>query len=211
MAQETQPANPAPNGSRRAIIIGLISSLIGSILFSIFFQPILNVVSDGIVSIINFFYRGYIDNLYREASGNPSELLLALIFYTTVTGPIIILASVAIMFYQSNYKKQGESNGKEQNRLSVYVIFVIILVFLVMTAITIAGPTISVGLHSRFQRQIMALDPVISDQERKEMFGMWAEMKSKSDYDQIQSALKDLSNKYHRELPRQSPSGSVRP
>jgi hypothetical protein len=56
-------------------------------------------------------------------------------------------------------------------------------------------------INSIFQRQLMALTPVISEQNRNEILGEWAMMKSKSDYSKVNDEMKMLAEKYHIHLP----------
>ena len=52
-----------------------------------------------------------------------------------------------------------------------------------------------------FDQRLMALAPVISDQERKSLLGQWAVMKGRADYDKINARFEELAEKYHAELP----------
>jgi hypothetical protein len=47
----------------------------------------------------------------------------------------------------------------------------------------------------------MALTPVITEEERKNVLGKWAMVKSQSDYQDIKTYLEDLAKKYHTTLP----------
>jgi hypothetical protein len=48
----------------------------------------------------------------------------------------------------------------------------------------------------------MALTPVISDQERKNILGQWALMKTRKAYDKLNDQFEELAKKYHAELPK---------
>jgi hypothetical protein len=52
-----------------------------------------------------------------------------------------------------------------------------------------------------FDQRLMALAPVISDQERKSLLGQWAVMKGRADYDKINTRFEEFAEKYHAELP----------
>jgi hypothetical protein len=210
MAEETSPAESqkdekiTPNSDggvmRHPVVIGIITSLVASAIFSIFFQQILSSINELVVSSINIFYRGYIDSLYDSASANPVDESIAIIFVFSAIAPMYIIISLSIIL------RIGEEDTKIQmpkrtEKFALYPALLSAPVAFFMMIIMLSGTMVSLKINSIFQRQILALTPVISDQEKKDLQGMWAEMKSRSDYENIQKELKSLSTKYHRTLP----------
>jgi hypothetical protein len=51
----------------------------------------------------------------------------------------------------------------------------------------------------------MALTPVITEEERKQLLGNWAMMNSKADFLEINHKLDKLAEKYHVTLPKRAP------
>jgi hypothetical protein len=64
-----------------------------------------------------------------------------------------------------------------------------------------AGPAVSIRANSTFQRRLMALTPVITENDRKKLLGNWAMIKSKNDYLKINGQLEELAKKYSVALP----------
>jgi hypothetical protein len=64
-----------------------------------------------------------------------------------------------------------------------------------------AGIYVPFQATATFDRRLMALAPVISDEERQSLRGQWALMKGRADYNKINDRFKELAEKYHAELP----------
>jgi hypothetical protein len=59
--------------------------------------------------------------------------------------------------------------------------------------------------EASFHRRVLALESVITDQERKELLAQWALMTSKEDYAAINAQFESLGVKYHQKLPKRLP------
>jgi hypothetical protein len=68
--------------------------------------------------------------------------------------------------------------------------------------LVISGKFVSLQATATFDRRLMALTPLISDQERKNLLGQWALMKGRKDYDKLNDQFEELAKKYHAELPK---------
>jgi hypothetical protein len=64
------------------------------------------------------------------------------------------------------------------------------------------GLAVSIRANATFQRRLMALTPVISEEETEQLLGKWAMMNSKAEYLEINTQLKEVANKYHVALPQ---------
>jgi hypothetical protein len=193
----TQLSGPNPI-DRRTFWLSVGTSIVASCLFAIFFQPILTVTSNLIVSTIGFFYGGYVDRLYSQAVQSPGDRLIYAVFGIIAGTPIIVLISLGL----SNLTRRFTRPTARQTGRLISTVFAVIMI--IPLAILIAGPSVSIRANATFQRRLMALTPVISDQERKELLGTWAMINSKAEYENINTQMEDLAKKYHAILPRRS-------
>jgi hypothetical protein len=76
------------------------------------------------------------------------------------------------------------------------------IAMIALFGIIFAGPAVSIRANATFQRRLMALTPVISEEERKQLLGKWAMMNSKAEYLEINTQLEEIANKYHVALPQ---------
>jgi hypothetical protein len=70
---QISPEVSEKTAARKMIFWGIATSLVGSIIFSIWLQPIVTFVSDLKVEVVNIFYHGYIDGAYDNAAQNSAE------------------------------------------------------------------------------------------------------------------------------------------
>jgi hypothetical protein len=201
----TEPLNdnPSPRKDRRAFWLSIIASLCASILFAIFLQPIMTGISNTVVAIIGTLYQGYIDGLFYRAAESPGDSLLYVLFFMVLTLPII-LALVASVILRVIEKESSATNitpylrdSKRERRIEFLIWIIGAMMFLIMTSATF----VSITANAKFQRRLMVLSPVISLQERNELLGKWAMMKSYADFVIIKDELYDLAQKNHLELP----------
>jgi predicted PurR-regulated permease PerM len=192
-----QPSNP-----RNSFWATVVTSIVASILFAIFFQPILTWISNVIVSAIGVFYSGYVDSLYFKAAQNPADYVIYTLFAFIAGFPVVALVSLAIISFTEPWLR------RTQRFISTSVISTSLAigfgVILIPFFIIIAGPAVSIRANATFQRRLMALTPVISDEERKELLGKWAMVSSKVDFENINTQIEELAKKYQTKLPRRA-------
>jgi hypothetical protein len=196
----TEPPNnvSSPGIDRRTFWLSIVASLVASILFAIFFQPITTGISNAIVNIIGTFYTGYIDSLYDQAAQSPADFVAYLTFLFVVMMPPMAV----IMFTPSRFLATHiADNGRISRRGHLMIIVFLSLLSVVILLIITSGPLVAIAANANFQRQLMALSPVILQQERNDLLRNWAMMKSKADYDKIMEEVKNLATKYHSKLP----------
>jgi ABC-type multidrug transport system permease subunit len=183
-------------------IASIISNLVVAILFAIFFQNIATSISQFIANLIGSFYRGYIDGLYDQAAQSPTDFLLYFLFTIVVLMPAMVTAMIAITSVISS-KLLSSVEIKRISRQGTYIIalylaaplsFAILLLF-------ISGPLVSITANAKFQRRLMALSPAISQQEKNEILGKWAMMKSQADYEKIMDDIKSIAENHGLKLP----------
>jgi hypothetical protein len=184
---------------RRTFWVSVGASIMASILFGLFVQPIVNWVSNVIVAGIGVFYKGYIDNLYYDAAQSPTDFLILMIFTSIFALPLVLYAILSLTFMMERMTDQ--SRTRVHRFLRVFVVPVMLPVMLLPVLIIAAGPAVSIRANSTFQRRLMALTPVITENDRKKLLGNWAMIKSKNDYLKINGQLEELAKKYSVALP----------
>jgi hypothetical protein len=193
---------PSPIG-KKTFLVSVTASVVASIIVGIFFQPIISFVSETVTSFISLFYKGWIDLAYRQAAG--STLFMAVYFiisFITVFPVGVITGMLVILFIET-----GSSRVSDRLRgvLPIRIVrqsFVLLTALIVpLTFIANSGIYTSFQATATFDQGLMALAPVISDQERKSLLSLWAMMKGRADYDKINARFEELAAKYHAELP----------
>jgi cytochrome bd-type quinol oxidase subunit 2 len=183
---------------RRTFWVSVVASIVASIVFGLFFQPIVNGISNAIVSTIGVFYAGYLDKLYFDAAQNPADLLIFMVFAMIMSLPPILYAGLS---FSSLLRRR--TTDRTQRRIT-RLIGVVLPMMMIALFIIAAGPAVSIRANSTFQRRLMALAPVITEDERKQVLGNWAMMSSKADYLAINAALEQVAKKHNVDLPKRA-------
>jgi hypothetical protein len=202
---KVENTSPPIRTSRNTFLVSVIASVVASIIVGIFIQPILASISDFVVSFIGVFYQGWIDGIYRQASG--STLFLAIFFITTFITGIPLFAAIGIMIGEYLVTRtlgpgrlQRAILGRTARigrRITILGVAVMVPSIFIVNARLYA----EFQATATFEHRLMALEPVISDQERKELRGQWALMNSRTDYDRINGRFEELAKKYNAKLP----------
>jgi hypothetical protein len=201
---ESQEPASTTNINKTTVFISIIASLMASIIFYIFLQPILAFINESVARFISIFYQGFVDKSYEQAKGSITDSILLLIF--TVGNGVFSGILVGILVARITLQLLGRQRARRLARIRlVSVVFYIAVVAVVFTiplgTFAAASFANAIQAHSTFDNRLMALTPVISDQERKNLIGQWAFMGSKSDFFAIDHNMETLANKYHVKLP----------
>jgi len=157
-----------------------------------------------VISFISIFYKGWIDNIYRQAAGSTLYTAVYFIISIITMFPLGIISGILSVWLigtgTSRFAgrvRQGILPLRLVRRVAVlWIALGVPLMFIVNSAIYRAFQA-----TATFDQRLMALAPVISDQERKSLLGQWAVMKGRADYDKINARFEELAEKYHAELP----------
>ena len=178
--------------------------LLGNISFALIFSKVnWSSVTDFIVFFIGLFGQTYVDSIFDLAAQNPNDFAIYDIFIVIL---IIVIVGVpmltAVMAEIRDIVVNKTSSAKIVRNVRVrFVLGSLLFLCIVWLSIINARIGTAMRINSIFQRQLMAFTPVISEQNRNEILGEWAMMKSKSDYSKVNDEMKMLAEKYHIHLP----------
>jgi hypothetical protein len=185
--------------TRRAIVL----SLVASVIFVLIIQPLLSVVSLPLTYMGGLVYTGLVDASFNMAVVGSSAVTN---FYSFEILALAVIAAVAILTFRvfSTTKKEGLSEAQLKRSLIAtrIVMPVYLLLSFLFVAIMLASHFVSIQANATYERRMMALAPVLTDQERRNLIGQWAMVDSRARYDELQKRLEDLAISYHITLPK---------
>jgi hypothetical protein len=207
---------------------GIISSIIASLIFLIFFQPILNSLWTILSRLSENTYSGYIDNVYKNAALGHRNwidyLSLNFLFgflFVLITA-LLIRFRRKIIFIQQKIKYQSisDENEKQQyhnkinkgyrNRTLFYIKHgkkIVVFTYLYQTFIflvfadTLFKAYVDLQLNASFEQRLVVLAPNIDDQQEEVLRSQWASMTSRKDYEVFNKNFEQLANLKNVELP----------
>ncbi len=196
----------------------ILASVIASILFIIFFQPILTFFWN-ICRILSIkFYENYIDSVYLNAAlgqRNWIDLILlgslalaiclsAFAAITSVNSKIGQLSSEELTPQKQTPEKKVYKLEESLKRIKkIRIILYVLSPFLMLTTLLIVVDSfVDLQLNTSFNQKINAIAPYITDQEEKILKSHWALMESRQDYELVNKNFQELAIKYKAKLPK---------
>jgi len=200
------------------IVWSIITSIIGSILYAIFQDPVVHFLRYLANSIASPLYNHFVDSEYREAALGPdvfatyveTDILFDFFLMASVT---ISLIGVGLLFFresrragvtvQSSFVYKVLTLPNQLPDKFVRCFFVTSIPFFIISILSIQGAVeASLDAYSNFDIRFRALAAVMTDKEAKEIVAAWAMMKSKADNDKINSLMEEIATREHVTLPK---------
>jgi hypothetical protein len=195
--ENTSPQPPSRLGvSQRTFFVSVVASVVASIIVGIFFQPIISFISGIVISTIGVFYRGWVDSMYVQAAGSTLFVSIYIVINILTLFPAGVLSGVVVSGFMAG--RLGRPLSPRIARRAT-----VLIAALLVPSVFIMNARIYTEFQATatFDQRLMALAPVISDQERKTLLRQWAMMKSRDDYDKINVRFSESASKYQIDLP----------
>ncbi len=176
-------------------------------------EPDVIFVRQSATNFIYIFWQSYIDSCYSDAVVISTQSIMLKILglaFGAITG--LQFGFIAKTYYDvRNLVRKNVTNKyliRPLPRLmrSFYLaLFLLIGVFSIeLTALFLIylGMTVSVQASASYERRVMALSNIITEEERGKIISKWAFVQSKTDYEKVMQYIETLANKYEVNLPK---------
>jgi hypothetical protein len=173
----------------KSLRIGIVSSIIASVLTAIFISPILSFVWKLVVGIAGTVHQGYVDDIYSSAAMDPSGGRTGSLTFAVFL--LIVLCASVVFLYLTFAGDAPRQRGRVYAYSSGTALGLIVGLFVPLTIIH--GIFV---IDSSFNQRLTVLAPAISDAEYKTLKARWVTMHGKADYD----ALVEMMDKRATEL-----------
>lgn len=192
----------------RNVKIGIVTSIIATILFIYFIDPILTLFGRTLLQLASRIYSSYVDHLFEKAAlcttMDQAYVLLNLVMGLISGSSVGICAGIIIAKIM---KKKGlpPSELPKIVKLTTFkavtlglsaVLFVNLLSFF-----TLWDGWFQLKTISSFQQHMKAVAPYLEEREEKQLWSKWTQMRSRQDYDAIYVRLKTVANAHDLRLP----------
>lgn len=184
---EDEEGSPKPTLSRRVWTISISSSLLGSVVFFIFLQPILEFLSRSTSAILGTVAIGLLDQIYLQASFGilePMVYFLVLLAMISIINIALLPATFWIV------KRVVDEGGKEPSENSLARLKSSLklssafssLAVIVFSFFLLSMFFIGVQASSSFNRYMIASAPHLSENDEELLRARWALMTSRKEY-----------------------------
>jgi hypothetical protein len=211
--EEQRRAEPRPLSRVAVVSLGVLASLIATIVYSIFYTPIMNGVSYVSNTIISPFYSGFLDAPYEQASLGYinsyffliSKVVICIIF--GISG-VFIAMSFNVMIKRENSRKIISAVERIFliKIIFIRIIPVLIIIFIIILLIIISGLESfafnSIQAAITLDNRLKILAPYITDTDQKILVSEWAQMRTRHDYEQIILKLDHIAKDHGVTLPQ---------
>lgn len=201
----------------RDIKIGVISSIIGSLIF-LFLQPLLTITWKFIKEISTSTYSGYVNGIYKNAAHGQNDSLIFMLLYMIMIA-VIGLGFMSFFRIRRRYRQLINKSQKEKKDeiienadqpkklINFYKYFLSVWYFLLPVGRIVffsylLETFVVVQLNTSFNQRINALSPYISELTEKKLKSEWALMKTVEDFQKIDSQIITLGSNAKIELPK---------
>lgn len=180
---------------------GLVSGVIASLLVLIFIQPILQFIWVLFLNASNLFYRGFMDSIYENAARGHKNNIDFRFFYIFV---LLIVETYIFLLWRIIKKSKEKATEIKENKKKISIItdVVIPLCFLGIFFLSLFSDYADLELNTSFSQRATIIAPYLSEQEEKELKAMWAYMKNRAGYENINKKLDYYAQKNNIKLPK---------
>ena len=171
------------------------SGIVTSVLFMIFFQPIIETASNIIGKFAAATGYAFISSLYKQAASTNSHSLLFAgysTFYGMIIGVIInvLIKALDVKPVKKLYEEIAISrtSGKRKTRR----LLLIIIIMITMIHISLVLTVYPVILRSQFENDMDIIAPYMSDEDYKQLSSKWRLMNNYDDYNSICQTINEV-------------------
>ncbi|WP_339198132.1 hypothetical protein MKY95_08370 [Paenibacillus sp. FSL P4-0176] len=192
---------------------GLVSGILGSMIFFIVFQPLLTKAGWVMNGLISIFFRNYTDSMYLTAAMKNTNAVTDDVI-SMLTGMIVgLIFSVSIVSYYVVFIEDKnklndynvDTNRTKRKKRTIKYLWIIqtilVLIIAVMITTNLYKNLTSVKLIYKFEQDIVVLSEVLSQSELSKLKSQWAYMETKNDYNFIKIRINQLAEINNIELP----------
>jgi hypothetical protein len=178
---------------------GIISSLIATILFLYFLDPILNFLGKIFLKVGAWLFQSYLDRLYQEMAVDSMDyaylIFLSIVIAMITIGSLIIFRVIFKNRIDTTDHKLDTKN-RSKTLVVLYVTFFFTCIFLLTTS------SINKKTTSSFNQHLRIITPYITTQEKDLIISEFASMKSQKDYRMLYDKINAIAVKNELELPK---------
>ena len=188
-----------------AVRRSLIVSLVASLLFFLFIQPLLTFMGWFIRFLALNFHSGLSNALYRSASLGDRNYLDVYMF-GLYTSALCGITTGALTFPLSRkYLKKYAPTHDHFRRKLVVLRRLMTALLVLLSGMNLSDLTIAFGdlqLNASFKRRLTVIAPHISEQQEEELAAMWASMRSRQDYNAVNERMEAYAGDANISLPK---------
>jgi len=179
-------------------------SVISSILFLYFFQPILDFIGAKTLIIMSLTSSKFSDDFHSKISHlelmDYSFYWISLIFICI--GVAMGRIGVSGLFGLTQKEKVAEDTSKTKESTSKKVMFYLFCIIISLSlTFFISTKFYQLSLISSFKQHVRIIAPYISEQEEEVLISKWSLMKNSHDYEDINAALDKIAKQNNIILP----------
>lgn len=192
----------------RNVKISIIAGLIAMILFVYCVQPFLSLCGKFIINVFSKFSSAYTNSAFKKAASMSPERPAFILFSLSLgllTGIIIASYVGLLLSFVSWLRKKEILKPKPWTKKSVIKMLILSCIFLIWFIFAIVAfywqEWFQVTIITSFRQHIHTLAPYLSEDEEEIFWSQWAQMRNRTDYEEIYKRLNKIAKKNDIKLP----------
>lgn len=182
------------------IKVGVISSLIATIIFLYFLDPIISFLGKIFINVGSFLFQAYIDRIYQEIAVGQQDYGFMLYLGILI---MLLIIGVRLFLFTIRKKKLSTTDKKvKTNPNLIKYINLLLSFFLTILSISlILTGFIKKTSATSFDQQIRIITPYISLETKDKIIADFSSMESRDDYIRIMKYIESIALRNNISLP----------
>lgn len=197
---------------RDTILIGIVTSLVGSVVFLYLLDPIIGWIYKTISSIGVGYIVGFLDSIYKSVAMGARDYSYQIVFSTHLLIIAVIVCCnlfvISVSFFNNKLKKDPTALElwiKKISEISTWKticsIVLVSLLFVFPAFKSITADTFAALIIREFEHRIVIISPYASDQEIKLIRSQFARINGRADYKEIMKRVEKIAAEHDLKLP----------
>ena len=205
MSKSETPDSPRSSDVKRVLIISVISSLIASVLFLAFLEPIVEFLSRIVSALLSHVASGTLDSMYEQAAIGSERAMLFLVLEIMLATMAAFAVFPFFVITIMRFKREANSEGKNVRlNLRNFLLIQSALSVCMLTSIVYMTSSSVIGIQATasYEQRMLVASPHLSEQEEEEFASRWASMEGRADYVALMLKLEEAAKDGGWKLPR---------
>lgn len=182
------------------IKIGVLSSLIATVFFLYFLEPIISFLSNIFLNVGSWLFQSYIDRIYQEIAVGQMDytFLFAMIMFFIIANLSLVFA-IRLLIRREIKNKETAAISKPRQRN--VVIGILLLAATITSSFLLVTGYIKKRTFTSFEQHLRIVNPYITNDTKIKIISDFSSMESRKDYEKIVAYLNMVATKNNIKLP----------
>jgi hypothetical protein len=196
------------DSQKKSLRLNILASVIASVAMVYLIQPILNFLWTTSLGLGTHALEFFTNRLYFNAAMGERNWIVSMLAIMFFLAPLIGSSTFLLMsIFERTILFRGIEDKNDKTSRKIRIARLRAVLYIALGIASFFGFSLSasiyydIQLNTSFKQRLTVLSPALTDVEEKEYRAKWAKMKSRSDYEQINSMMEANAARHSIHLP----------